>query len=209
MLKFTSTLNIYANRLFAVTLLTFVLCLSISGCYTDDDYNDTMDDSGGGFGSGISRFVDNGDGTFTDNMFGLIWLKDANCFGALPWEQARFAPLSLAPPACGLSDGSAAGEWYLPNMQHLGSLLDQDTDDGFVPDAPFVNKQLSLYWSATDGSNLGNPAIAWYASFYNPITSDWDLKTYPFYVLAVRNCCQFGICTCCSIDDGCCGCSFQ
>jgi len=27
------------------------------------------------------RFTDNEDGTVTDNLTGLIWLKDANCFG--------------------------------------------------------------------------------------------------------------------------------
>ena len=27
------------------------------------------------------RFTDNGDGTVTDNLTGLIWLKNANCFG--------------------------------------------------------------------------------------------------------------------------------
>jgi len=28
------------------------------------------------------RFTDNEDGTVTDNLTGLIWLKNANCFGA-------------------------------------------------------------------------------------------------------------------------------
>jgi len=28
------------------------------------------------------RFMDNGNGTVTDNLTGLIWLKNANCFGA-------------------------------------------------------------------------------------------------------------------------------
>ena len=28
------------------------------------------------------RFTDNGDGTVTDNLTGLIWMKDANCFYA-------------------------------------------------------------------------------------------------------------------------------
>ena len=27
------------------------------------------------------RFTDNGNGTVTDNLTGLIWLKNANCFG--------------------------------------------------------------------------------------------------------------------------------
>jgi len=37
----------------------------------------------GEYQGGVSvdpRFTDNGDGTVTDNLTGLIWLKDANCF---------------------------------------------------------------------------------------------------------------------------------
>ncbi len=29
----------------------------------------------------IPRFKDNNNGTVTDNLTGLIWLKNANCFG--------------------------------------------------------------------------------------------------------------------------------
>ena len=31
------------------------------------------------------RFTDNGDGTVADNQTGLIWLKNANCFGQRAW----------------------------------------------------------------------------------------------------------------------------
>lgn len=31
--------------------------------------------------SSVPRFTDNADGTVTDNQAGLIWLKDADCFG--------------------------------------------------------------------------------------------------------------------------------
>ena len=34
------------------------------------------------------RFTDNGDGTVTDNLTGLIWLKNANCFGTRTWATA-------------------------------------------------------------------------------------------------------------------------
>ena len=34
------------------------------------------------------RFTDNLDGTITDNLTGLIWLKDANCFGYRNWGEA-------------------------------------------------------------------------------------------------------------------------
>ncbi len=36
------------------------------------------------------RFIDNGDGTVTDNLTDLIWLKNANCFGpgSVSWSEA-------------------------------------------------------------------------------------------------------------------------
>jgi len=54
--------------------------------------------------------------TVTDNLTGLIWLKDANC-------SSFFAPLSwlmlsslqwIIRGYCGLTDGSSAGDWRLP-----------------------------------------------------------------------------------------------
>ena len=34
------------------------------------------------------RFTYNGDGTVTDNLTGLIWLKDTNCRGQRTWADA-------------------------------------------------------------------------------------------------------------------------
>jgi hypothetical protein len=80
------------------------------------------------------RFTDNGDGTVTDNLTGLIWLQDANCFeGELRWTDALVRSNALfdgcttcggSEGDCGLSDGSVAGDWRLPNRFELESLLD-------------------------------------------------------------------------------------
>jgi len=37
------------------------------------------------------RFIDNKDGTVTDSLTGLIWLKNTNCFGMMNWEGAMLA----------------------------------------------------------------------------------------------------------------------
>jgi len=65
------------------------------------------------------RFTDNGNGTITDNLTGLIWLKNANCFGTQTWAQALTDANRLANGACGLTDGSVAGDWRLPNVREL------------------------------------------------------------------------------------------
>jgi hypothetical protein len=70
------------------------------------------------------RFTDNGDGTVRDNATGLIWLKNANCFGLRTWAQASMLANNLANGQCGLTDGSSAGDWRLPNIRELLSLVD-------------------------------------------------------------------------------------
>ena len=47
------------------------------------------------------RFIDNKDGTVTDSLTGLIWLKNMNCFGMMDWEGAMLAAKSLKDGDCG------------------------------------------------------------------------------------------------------------
>jgi uncharacterized protein DUF1566 len=80
------------------------------------------------------RLSDNGNGTVTDNLTGLIWLRDANCTdssggiakpdGYLTWANALSWSNNLSSGRCGLSDGSRAGDWRLPNVDELESLVD-------------------------------------------------------------------------------------
>jgi len=61
------------------------------------------------------RYLDNQDGTVTDVATGLIWLKNANCFGLRDYTtEAVPAVAALAHGTCGLTDGSKPGEWRLP-----------------------------------------------------------------------------------------------
>ena len=71
----------------------------------------------------IPRFTDNSDGTVTDNLTGLVWLKDADCFGSQDWATALTDSNALEDGACGLNDSSSAGDWRLPNVLELQSLI--------------------------------------------------------------------------------------
>jgi hypothetical protein len=96
------------------------------------------------------RFTDNLDGTVTDNLTGLIWLKNANCFGEKSWDQALSDSNGLADGQCGLSDGSNTGDWRLPNHKELFSLVDADNWTPALPSGhPFTNVQSLTYWSST------------------------------------------------------------
>jgi len=98
------------------------------------------------------RFTDNGDGTVTDNLTGLIWLKAADCFGAQTWANALVAANTLNSDECGLSDGSVEGDWRLPQVKELQSLIDFGNFNPTLPTGhPFSGVQsgaFSYYWSA-------------------------------------------------------------
>jgi hypothetical protein len=58
----------------------------------------------------FNRYVDCGNGTVTDTVTGLIWLKNANCFSIINHSAANQAAAGLAAGQCGLTDGSSAGD---------------------------------------------------------------------------------------------------
>ncbi len=65
------------------------------------------------------RFVDNLDGTVTDKLTNLIWLKDAFCFGNQDWTTAMSLTAGLNSGECGLSDGSEEGDWRQPTLSEF------------------------------------------------------------------------------------------
>jgi hypothetical protein len=99
------------------------------------------------------RFTDNGDGTVTDHLTSLIWLKNANCFGDLDWDGALDASNNLADGQCGLSDGSSPRDWRLPNVRELYSLIDHGNSFPALPSGhPFTGVMFGFndfYWAST------------------------------------------------------------
>ena len=108
----------------------------------------------------VPRFTDNTDGTVKDNLTGLIWLKNANCFGERTWEQALSDCNGLSAGWCGLTDGSSVGDWRLPNRFEFESLFDLKYYDPALCNTagtgqwtegdPFTNLITDgWYWSST------------------------------------------------------------
>jgi len=107
------------------------------------------------------RFTDNQNGTVTDHQTNLTFLKNADRFGQVNWEQALLNARGLASGSGGLNDGSVAGDWRLPNIRELRSLIDYSSVEFAVlpPDNPFENVQVGIYWSST--SLTASPLLAW------------------------------------------------
>ena len=83
------------------------------------------------------RFCDMGDGTVLDIETGLIWLKNANCFGKKSWGNAMSAAGTLAEGQCGLTDGSVAGDWRLPTIEEWKAFI-----AGVYPNNLYTNPDL-------------------------------------------------------------------
>jgi len=139
------------------------------------------------------RFTDNGDGTVIDNQTGLIWLKDANCFGQRTWNEALSDASGLADGNCGLTDGSSPGEWRLPNLFELESLCDMQYyapalsniagTGKWTEGNPFFNVQSNLYWSST--TDVSNTAHAWFVGMQH-CTANFFSKDDWLYIWPVR-----------------------
>jgi len=141
------------------------------------------------------RFTDNGNGTVTDNLTGLIWLKNANCYGTRSWAQAPADCNGLNSGECGLSDGSVEGNWRLPSLFELESLRDMAYYNLALSNTagtgqwtegdPFNIVQSSYYWSSTTYAPY--PSAAWIVSFGDgPVGGGGKLSGGPFCVWPVR-----------------------
>ncbi|MEO5376690.1 MAG: DUF1566 domain-containing protein [Magnetococcus sp. DMHC-6] len=130
------------------------------------------------------RFTDNGDGTVKDNLTGLIWLKNANCFSSQSWTNALSSANGLASGSCGLTDGSVVGDWRLPTVNELLSFTDDGRSYPPLPlGHPFSSVQTDLYWSST--TFAGGTSLAWIVYLGNGFVNFID-KSYTYYVWPVR-----------------------
>jgi hypothetical protein len=128
------------------------------------------------------RFTDNGNGTVTDNLTRLIWMKNAEAIPKKNWADALIAANSLASGSYGLSDGSKAGDWRLPNIRELHSLVSY----GPIPvGPPFTGNVFEVpCWSSTTYNWL-NFEWAWIVKFYTGEVVIGQ-KIYPNMVWCVR-----------------------
>jgi len=146
-----------------------------------------------------------GDGTVRDNDSWLIWLKNANCSeragveenGTADWGVARSAAAALSDGTCGLTDGSAAGEWRLPNNNEWVAFMSQKYygpalvntvgDHQWSEGDAFNGVQDDEYWSLTE-DRLTPQYFAYIASVWHGVLgTEGVLKELHNYVWPIRS----------------------
>ena len=145
------------------------------------------------------RYAVCGDGTVKDNLTGLFWLANANCFSSQNWSDANLSAAQLADGQCGLTDGSLPGDWRLPTIEEWQVIVDaanaNSCGEPTVPDVlgtgccgtgtcAFSGVQSSVYWSATT-LDAGEPNLAWVANLSIGLVFA-DSKTISHFVWPVR-----------------------
>ena len=109
------------------------------------------------------RYTDNGDGTVTDSLTGLMWLKDGGCMKKR-WSDALniIGDFNANPPrySC-LGYTANYNDWRMPNVKELESMINYETSDaaGWLNSAGFTNVKYSSYWSSTTSQK--SAAQAW------------------------------------------------
>ena len=108
------------------------------------------------------RFLDNGDGTITDRLTGLVWLQDGDRFSAQYWNGCIDNSNNLQDDGTTLTDGSQIRDWRLPNVNELATLLNAGESSGATwlnDQCPFQNVVPTDYWTST--TNMNDTSQAW------------------------------------------------
>jgi hypothetical protein len=121
-----------------------------------------------------NHFTDNGDGTITDQLTGLMWQKTPLA-DTITWEQAlNYADtLSL----------TGTADWRLPNIKELQSINDESRINPSLNTNYFNAGGAKKYWSSTTLPN--QTTKAWYLDTQFGITT-YDFKTARYYLICVR-----------------------
>jgi hypothetical protein len=135
------------------------------------------------------RFTDNGDGTVTDSLTGLMWLKDGGCLYKKSWSTAltTIVDFSGSPDKynCAEYIGSYS-DWRLPNMREIESLMDFGVSDSarWLNSNGFMNVKSNSYWVST--SYAASKTYAWMVNLMNGTTT-YSSKNGYYYILPVRS----------------------
>ena len=137
---------------------------------------------------GKERFVDNRDGTVTDNKTNLMWVKNGwrmDFFSAVDWQKAV--------KKCEKFKYMGYTDWRLPTIKEWESLLDKNNEyPALIEPNPFENIIVHMpYWSNTEyfsnqTTSLSSPSRAYTVMLYYGRVSHQNIGKLAF-IMPVRS----------------------
>jgi len=100
------------------------------------------------------RFTDNADGTVTDNLTGLMWLKDGNCLSKKRWKDSfsMITDFNNNPKNYNcLGYAVNYSDWRLLNINELESVINYGVSDSatWLNAGGFIDVKNVYYWAST------------------------------------------------------------
>lgn len=160
------------------------------------------------------RFTDKGDGTVTDNLTGLIWLRNADCIGTLypGYDSDEIAGdgmvtrqhaflfvtfMNLGWVDCDdtSNGGTYQSDWRLPNRFELESLLDigiynhadpMSIEPALPSGHPFLHVEPDFYWTSSYHSYYFGLGVGWAVHFSAGDVEPMSWQMEPCHVWPVR-----------------------
>lgn len=128
--------------------------------------------------SGV-RFVDNGDGTITDNATGLMWAKDGTGAGCNNGNKKTW---NDAIDFCEALDFAEHTDWRLPNYIELASIVKGNVVSPII-DPIFIHTIADYYWTSTNYLPVAGQK---YVVRFSTGSIGVGIGTTPYYIRAVR-----------------------
>jgi hypothetical protein len=117
-------------------------------------------------------FTDNGNGTLTDDVTGLLW-QQATAAGPETWAAAAAYCNSLNSTTLGGHDTG----WRLPALYELNSVIDLSVASGAAINPIFTGTAAAAYWTSTeDPDNSDNAWILDFGTTEDDIIAKTDSK---------------------------------
>ena len=132
-----------------------------------------------------SAFTDNGDGTVTHSLTGLMWKQCVEGTSGAACATGSAASYSWSQALLQAKNSSYAAhtDWRLPNNKELQSIVETCGSSPAINQLIFPATPASYFWSGS--SYVAGPTYAWGVYFYDG-DSYANLKTSYYYVRLVR-----------------------
>jgi hypothetical protein len=132
-----------------------------------------------------SDFIDNGDGTVTHKLTGLVWMR---CAMGQTWDKTTSsctgteAMYTYAQVMALTSNFAGYSDWRLPNIAELQTIVERDNYAPAINTTLFPNTSFNLTWSASRTASRTGP---WLVGFGNGINMA-ARSGVPYFVRLVR-----------------------